>query len=206
MFHLRKKITKAIVGYDPKVKADYCAELAQAAEDLFKEVEKIIPTLKYEPYSVAIGNSIYTRTRASAPGIRKFTISEKWDSKTQSMHMTASDMLDTMISLKTPKALQTSPGWTDGDNIKRLVTQDVLTHLTRKYEKTLQVMLDALRPDSDSLIRAQEQMHANKKRAHEMSRKHALVRLSDAMRGFDYSKDEVLEAWRMSQVERVMET
>ena len=54
--------------------------------------------------------------------------------------------------------------------------------------------------------KALETVQANRRRAKESAHRAALVRLSEFMTGNDYTEDEVMSAWNLGQVKKVMES
>jgi hypothetical protein len=198
----------------------YCRELAEAGEKMFKEAEATFPLLEFQAYNSAAGHSIDLRSWIKGPGVKKTSFTAQWDNVKQGKRLMAMAVVQTVVNAKwnsgplkmTFLAANGTLGGKAKDqedrenNIKRAVVDVVRDELCKKHGSAIQKTLDALKPDSDSLQKALEGVEKNKKRSAGASRKHALVRLADAMRSHDFTEEEVLEAWQMSQVERVMES
>ena len=187
---------------------------------MFLEAEVIIPKLQFQAYNSAAGHSIDLRSWIKGPGVKKTSILAQWDNVVQGKRLMAMAVCVTVCNAKwtsaplkmtfdAPQGVYNDAKKADEDrlnNVRRTVVDTVRDELCNKHGSAIQKVLDALRPDPVSVQRAQEGVEKNKKRSAGNSRKHALVRLADAMRSHDFTEDEVLEAWQMSQVERVMES
>lgn len=185
-------------------------EIADAAEALAREAHRLLTGLTYSAYAVASGHDVEVRGTAKGPGVKKTVIYSKWDSAVQGKRMQAADVVSHCVFLRWTGTLEPPKDSKDplyGEAAWRRAAVDcVKAHLMRSYGQVVQSTLNSLVPDSASLQRARAQQHANIQRSQRASRRHALVRLSDQMRGFDYSREEVLQAWEMAQVEKVMES
>ena len=106
-----------------------------------------------------------------------------------------------------PTGQNTAQKVIDAENSARsAVVECVKDELLRVHGPGIQVIIDGLTPDPASIQKAQTGVINNKKRSQSLARKRALEKLAEAMRGQDFTEEEVIEAWQLSQVEHVMES
>jgi len=182
--------------------------LAEAAESLLRESEKLVAGLSYEAYSAASGHEIELRAVAKGPGVKRFTVHRKIGGGVRAFYPEC--VIAGVVSARWGHGVlepeRDSKKDQAGNPARYKAVECVRAQLLKSHGKAIRAVLSGLRSDPASLKRAQDQTDANRRRSRESSRRHALVRLSEAMRGHDYTKEEVVESWEMSQVAKVMES
>lgn len=165
------------------------SKVAEVMESQAQLIRAAIPRLKLEPYAVASGHKVSIRMKCSAPGFKTESVGQRFDIDP-----------DCILAALIPGLGPLLPGLV-------MVCHDARTVLREELEKELgkrikKAISDALSAGVDDL-EAQRKVQANRERAERSKRQAALVRLAECMEGHDYSEEDVLEAWRMSQVKRI---
>lgn len=157
--------------------------------------ERVLPTLRMEARYVACGYIPEQRITIKYRG-NKATAYRAHDMKNVAQVLLHSYVAPGIHSWKT---LLDRPSLADDE---ARMTLDLI-HQDPDF---IRIYKDAISKISD-LVKAQEMIAKNRERAREASRGYAIKRLAKWMREFehDFSQEEVVEAWNLSRIERVME-
>ena len=192
-----------------KVTASRKVEIADLAERIYNTISTVLPKLEFEGYAVAVGHGIEDRARVKGPGV-KMTLSPGWDHATSGKRLLASGLFNHLFFSKSKGAFEQKYGQnnpeSDENTYKKMAEEFVVAKLLAEYGPDMQAKLDSVKSDAQSLDKAQGQTIANRQRGEASSKKAALERLAFAMSQHNYTEEEVIEAWQISQVRRVMES
>lgn len=160
----------------------------------------MVANLRFKAYAVSCGHKIDHRVKVSGKGIRKFTV-----------HKNASMVLDGLrYQIAEFQEVDDALQKDGGGGVWAQVYGFMNDFYFKKFDQLVQDELDKLVIDAASLKKATETVAASMARSQAMSavaaERQRLIRLADVMRESNYSKEEVTEAWEMSQVERVIES
>jgi hypothetical protein len=184
--------------------------LAGDATDLLKASLTLLPNVTYEPYAVCTGHKIETRVRVKGKRIKPTTVSPGWDNSSQRhclQAITVAYAVTESAARKGPLVFVIAGDPTfDLNNARRETVSCVMREIVRLRGTAIQATLDTLVPDRASQLRAQNQLMANRNRSNDTKKKFAMERLTETMRSFDFAREDVLEAWEISQVRGVHES
>lgn len=186
------------------------------AEATEAKVRAAVPTLSYEGYWVASGYELDPRARVKGLGIRKFIVQRARVPGMPGWHFQAFPVLKNLacvfsgkipdLDVTYPSSIRTSPGWVAAfKTLENEVLNIICLHLEPSLGLGIVLSLEASVAGADRTAAA-EQVRKNKEIATVAVRKAAMARLQEEMRRYDFTEDDVLEAWRDSQVRRVQES
>jgi hypothetical protein len=180
---------------------DQIMEIVQAAEIVGQKTVELLPKLQYIPKAIARGHRIGQSAHVQSPGV-KFSIVADWDNTQQKEILHAFAVIAGVIRELMRKNSVLKNASRERDEAWEYLRDSI----TAKHGGDVQERLDALTPDMSSSQKAQDTVEKNKARSRDQKRQHALRDLADLMRRQEFTEEEVLEAWQISQVERVMES
>ena len=187
---------------------DAMCDWAEATE---AKVRSAIPTLSYEGYWVASGHEMDPRARVKGPGIRKFIVQRTRVPGLPGMHFQAFSVLKDVacaVSGKMPDVFPqefVSSRPTNFTQLGNEILNIVCHHMEPSLGPGIVLSLEASVAGADWSAAA-EQIKKNKDASEASRKKAAMARLQEEMRRYDFTEDDVIEAWRDSQVRRVQES
>ncbi len=182
-------------------------DLIKQADAVYTVVSKIIPTLTFELYEVAVGHKTQPRVHVKGSGIRKFNASPNYNNGSWDWRRAVlSHALYSKSKGFGPDYNKSGPDHVGENAARSFAYNFTLGKLLTNFGADVQRKIGALVPDTESSALARSRVESNKKRSHDQRKLFALDRLAEAMRSYDFSEEDVLEAWQMAQVTKVMES
>lgn len=187
---------------------------AQAwADATYDLIAAALPSLSYDGYCVASGRSVNERVRVSGPGVKSFTV--QMDGRLASPpvfgYMTVLKEVGRALRPVSSFPFQPTPArqdravtavstvaWNDVMNV-------VVASLVEPYGQAVFGSLNAAVRTADRR-NAELQVRKNSDAILLRRRKAALLRLQEEMQRYDFLEEDVLEAWRISQIRKVQES
>ena len=185
---LRVRLTNEVDGVS--------AEEIECAERVYAQVELLIPKIKIERTAAAMGSRVHINMHIRGAG-SAFKVYGHHDASIVLMNIVRN-----VASSKKYTYLKGELKY----NLLTVILDVIESEIYRTHGTALQAMIVNTKTDAVSLKKAHDQVFKNRARFDDTKRTFAMGRLTDLMRGYEYSENDVLEAWRDSQVARVIES
>ena len=156
-----------------------------------------LKTLRLEPYAVAVGHGTEVRLRATARGFRRSLVPDMMQVQKWSPDWLLCQIMEAMAVKE--------PWMTFQWHYLCEVFVEVPANSPDVVARIGALLAEALAKPVD-LGQAQEQKAKNMEHSEVHRHRIRLEKLANQMRGHDFTREEVIEAWEMSEVHRVQQS
>jgi len=187
--------------------ANAVTALTAWAEAVAIRVRDAVPKLSYEGYWVSSGHEPDPRARVKGPGIRRFIVQRTYLSGRPGHNFTAFSVLKDVacaVSGGLP-AFRSASGRCDRKTVENEVMNAVCRHLDPSLGPGVVAALEASAAGADRTA-AEAQVRKNLEASEALRKRAAMTRLAEEMRRYDFREEDVVEAFRTSEVRKVHES
>jgi len=178
------------------------------------KVQEVVPKLSYEGYWVSAGHAMDPRVKVKGPGVKFITMRTRVP-RLPGWHFTSHSTLKNVAVAFgfSPKGFELPPNvhklelphQVDINHVLNEIRNIICNHLQSTLGVQVVLALEAAVAAADRSV-AEEQVRKNLAKSDVGARKAAIRRLGVEMEAYDFTEDDVIEAWRDSQVRRVQES